>query len=227
MRTETTVLIDAMRILAQDIQSEDGVANAAIAEAADRLEELNAELEQALKAKDAAEQERDQLKANLHAVRNAARKLSFGLVEDEATGEESEFTRQWFGKLQDAIASTPEQSLSAHDAEVERLRKCRDAEQEYEKLMMRLVGEDGLGSVEHAIRAINRERDQLAVEVEALKPYRDNHHDLIRHMAAHDAEVIERFCAWLMENSHLDKTTYEGAVEYINQLRQQAKEARS
>lgn len=31
-------LVSAMRILSQDIQSEDGVANAAIAEAADRLE---------------------------------------------------------------------------------------------------------------------------------------------------------------------------------------------
>ena len=38
--TETKTLIEALRILARDIQSEDGVANAAIAEAADRLEEL-------------------------------------------------------------------------------------------------------------------------------------------------------------------------------------------
>jgi hypothetical protein len=40
MRTDTPTLIKAMRILAQDIQSGDGVANAAIAEAADRLEEM-------------------------------------------------------------------------------------------------------------------------------------------------------------------------------------------
>ena len=39
-RSKTTTLIQAMRILAADIQSEDGVANAAIAEAADRMEEL-------------------------------------------------------------------------------------------------------------------------------------------------------------------------------------------
>lgn len=32
------MLVSALRILAQDIQSDDGVANAAIAEAADRLE---------------------------------------------------------------------------------------------------------------------------------------------------------------------------------------------
>ena len=41
-RTSTAHLIDALRILSRDIQSPDGVANAAIAEAADRLEELAA-----------------------------------------------------------------------------------------------------------------------------------------------------------------------------------------
>lgn len=40
MKTDTNTLIDALRILARDIQSEDGIANAAIAEAADRLEKL-------------------------------------------------------------------------------------------------------------------------------------------------------------------------------------------
>lgn len=38
-RSSTSTLIVALRILARDIQSGDGVANAAIAEAADRLEE--------------------------------------------------------------------------------------------------------------------------------------------------------------------------------------------
>ena len=41
MKTDTLILIKAMRRLANDIQSYDGVANAAIAEAADRLEELH------------------------------------------------------------------------------------------------------------------------------------------------------------------------------------------
>lgn len=41
MKSSTTTLIAAMRILAADIQSSDGVANLAIAEAADRLEELD------------------------------------------------------------------------------------------------------------------------------------------------------------------------------------------
>ena len=40
MKTDTNTLIAALRILARDIHSEDGVANAAISEAADRLEEL-------------------------------------------------------------------------------------------------------------------------------------------------------------------------------------------
>lgn len=42
-RATTETIITAMRILAEDIQSEDGVANAAIREAADRLAELNAQ----------------------------------------------------------------------------------------------------------------------------------------------------------------------------------------
>jgi hypothetical protein len=41
MKTDTPTLIKALRVLAQDIQSGDGVANAAIAEAADRLEEFS------------------------------------------------------------------------------------------------------------------------------------------------------------------------------------------
>jgi hypothetical protein len=44
MRSKTETIIGALRVLAQDIQSGDGVANAAIAEAADRMEELCAEL---------------------------------------------------------------------------------------------------------------------------------------------------------------------------------------
>lgn len=43
MKTSTESLIIAMRVLAKHIYSEDGVANAAIAEAADRLEELKSE----------------------------------------------------------------------------------------------------------------------------------------------------------------------------------------
>ena len=45
MKTDTETLIAAMRILAQDIKSEDGIANAVTAEAADRIMELHVELE--------------------------------------------------------------------------------------------------------------------------------------------------------------------------------------
>ena len=40
MKTDDKTLIAALRILAAEIRSDDGVANACIAEAADRLEEL-------------------------------------------------------------------------------------------------------------------------------------------------------------------------------------------
>jgi len=43
MRTSTETLVKSLNILANDIQSEDGVANAAIAEGALRIEELNKE----------------------------------------------------------------------------------------------------------------------------------------------------------------------------------------
>lgn len=46
MRTDTKTLATAMRVLAAEIQSSDGVANAAIAEAAHRLDELDAEAAQ-------------------------------------------------------------------------------------------------------------------------------------------------------------------------------------
>jgi hypothetical protein len=41
MKSSTSTLIKALEILSKEIQSEDGVANAAIAEAADRLKLLN------------------------------------------------------------------------------------------------------------------------------------------------------------------------------------------
>ena len=46
-KSKVTTLIAAMRILANDIQSDDGVANAAIAEAGDCLEEMQRDLEHA------------------------------------------------------------------------------------------------------------------------------------------------------------------------------------
>lgn len=58
MRTSTETLIAAMRILSQDIQSDDGIANAAIAEAAQRLEEQRERITR-------LERENDALRADL------------------------------------------------------------------------------------------------------------------------------------------------------------------
>jgi transcriptional regulator with XRE-family HTH domain len=50
-------------------------------------------------------------------------------------------------------------------AEVELMRSYRDAERQWEMLMMRLVGEDGLGSVEQAVTELKQERDQLKAKL--------------------------------------------------------------
>ncbi len=53
-KTKTEILASAMDVLAREIQSGDGIANAAIAEAAERLRELDArvkELEAANKSR--------------------------------------------------------------------------------------------------------------------------------------------------------------------------------
>jgi len=58
VKTSTETLIAAMRILSQDIQSDDGAANAAVAEAGERLAEQHMRITQ-------LEQENDALRADL------------------------------------------------------------------------------------------------------------------------------------------------------------------
>ena len=58
MRTSTRSLINAMRVLDSEIQSDDGVANAVIAEAAQRLEEQHMRIAQ-------LEEENDAMRADL------------------------------------------------------------------------------------------------------------------------------------------------------------------
>ena len=58
MKTSTETLIAAMRILSQDIQSDDGAANAAVAEAGERLAEQHMRITQ-------LEQENDAMRADL------------------------------------------------------------------------------------------------------------------------------------------------------------------
>jgi len=79
--TDTDTLIKTMRILAQDIESEDGVANAAIAEAADRLEalQLETDVSTALQRISKALKERDEARAEVEerkeALLDAARQI--------------------------------------------------------------------------------------------------------------------------------------------------------
>ena len=58
MRTSTRSLINAMRVLDSQIQSDDGVANAVIAEAAQRLEEQQDRINK-------LEQQNDAMRADL------------------------------------------------------------------------------------------------------------------------------------------------------------------
>jgi hypothetical protein len=53
VRSSTETLIKAMRILATDIQSDDGAANAAVAEAAERLAEQHMRIAQLERENDA------------------------------------------------------------------------------------------------------------------------------------------------------------------------------
>ena len=49
MKSKTESLISALRVLSRDIQTDDGVVNACLEEAAGRLEELQRELNEAIK----------------------------------------------------------------------------------------------------------------------------------------------------------------------------------
>lgn len=48
MKTDDKTLVSALRILAVDIQSDDGIANACIEEAANRIEEMTKDVVEAL-----------------------------------------------------------------------------------------------------------------------------------------------------------------------------------
>ena len=68
MRTSTRSLINALRVLDSEIQSEDGVANAVIAESAQRLEEQRERIKRLEEAGDAllnAENDDEEYKAIL------------------------------------------------------------------------------------------------------------------------------------------------------------------
>jgi len=64
-KSDTKTIIGAMRILSREIYSKDGVANAAIAEAADRLEESSLENDVILKNQLKLHEENEKLKKDL------------------------------------------------------------------------------------------------------------------------------------------------------------------
>ena len=98
-RTRTPILIAAMRLLAQEIQSEDGVANAAIAEAADRLEELahiadgNSKLIAAQRA--LGESLRSQLIQTLIDSQTKALSIACAALGKPTASAKSEITEEW------------------------------------------------------------------------------------------------------------------------------------
>ena len=65
MKSSTQTIIEAMRILSREIHCEDGVANAAVAEAADRLEEISLENDVVLRNQLKLREENEKLKKDL------------------------------------------------------------------------------------------------------------------------------------------------------------------
>jgi len=65
MRNSTETIIEAMRILSREIYSKGGVANAAVAEAADRLEEISLENDVVLRNQLKLREENEKLKKDL------------------------------------------------------------------------------------------------------------------------------------------------------------------
>lgn len=70
MRSSNKTLADALRILAQDIESADWVANAALREAADRIDELSSEVEDLRNQNQEATDRIDELAAEVDDLRN-------------------------------------------------------------------------------------------------------------------------------------------------------------
>lgn len=198
MTTDTPTLISAMRVLANDIQSEDGVANAAIAEAADRLGEMQAEAERLRgllsdqqkwmdyisSERDSFEQERDQYRAEAQSLREEMEQLE---------AEKAKY-------------------IGKHAAQFQ-MRKS--AEQERDQLK---------AAVALAIDTF----EQYQMDVDTYPPVKHVAvmQSLNGVLAKHDAEVIDRACAHVDDITYGHKVTqwFRG---YANQLRQQAKEVQS
>jgi len=68
---------------------------------------------------------------------------------------------------------------------------------------------------------LKEEIERLTAEVESLRPYRDNHHELIQYMARHDAAVIERAALEVLND---DCIVTQKLFAYAHKLREQEKE---
>lgn len=82
MQTKTEILIEATQRLAESIDSIDGVANAVIFEAAQRLQELKSANESATASLVLARNERDEARAEVDAIRNVISDAGFSDVLD-------------------------------------------------------------------------------------------------------------------------------------------------
>lgn len=65
-KTQTPILIGALRILARDIQTDDGVANSCIYEGAQRIEDLTALVGELVEALQACEKRRQRVDTSIY-----------------------------------------------------------------------------------------------------------------------------------------------------------------
>jgi predicted nuclease with TOPRIM domain len=221
MKTDTNTLIDAMRILANEIESEDGVANAAIAEAADRLEQLQTQLSAAKRGMDSAS-------AAGRLMMEKGRKLA---AENSPEAIESE-------REANAVLTAENEQLQA---EVERLREDNqllrrqngsltqqviDRGQERDQLKAELERYSmNAGAADQFRREAFAMRQALGFDKygDDIAPV-----DLLNALDSHDAEVIERAASICFDpHTKAGKSAIRLLRDYANQLRQQAKEVQS
>lgn len=95
-RTDTKTLADALDVLAREIQSGDGVANAAIAEAAERLRELEARLESGMQFHSAEFNDRLAAEDRVEELEKALKQaIAIVYVAMEAKDEFNESVHEW------------------------------------------------------------------------------------------------------------------------------------
>lgn len=97
IRSSNKSIHDALRVLARDIQSEDGAANAAIAEAADRIAELGTENERLYLENTKLKREIEDVKVVRYSIEDALTRS-----QHEATSAQAELERE-NAALRDAL----------------------------------------------------------------------------------------------------------------------------